>query len=144
MVLEKAHAQRYGGWGVTGAGGLQHKAVEQLTGRVGSVIPAERVSISDLARRWHAGEILGISTIQVPPGQDPNRWRSERAPAPFRRGGEDHPEDSIQPSHAMVITEVNEQAGTVTVMNPWYRTHAGIVLTVAELKASIAQIEVNA
>jgi hypothetical protein len=141
LLIEKAYAQRQGSWGAV-VGGNQSTSIEMLTGRDRSTIPAAEVSVADLAERQRRGEILGISTIAGPGGDAAARedWRLHHAPEPYRR-----PEwQRLVAQHAFIVTRVDEAAGTVTVVNPWNPDAGEVVLTEAELKASIAQVEVNA
>jgi hypothetical protein len=141
LLIEKAYAQRVGDWGAV-VGGNQSAAIETLTGRDADTIPAADVSLADLADRQRRGDILGISTIAGPGGDaaERERWRLNDAPEPYRR-----PEwHRLVAQHAFIVTRVDQAAGTVTVVNPWNPNAGEVVLTEAELKASIAQVEVNA
>ena len=143
MLVEKAYAQRYGGWDEI-AGGHQSEAIENLTGRPADDIPASSVTVADLARRWRDGEILGIGTLSgTDDADDVDRWRREEAPEPYRRGRIGSQSAALHPRHAFIITAVDEANGTVTVTNPWYVNGPAIVLTEAELRESINSVQVN-
>ncbi len=142
MLVEKAVAQRAGGWGEI-VGGSQSAAIELLTGRPSGWIDADEVRVADLADRVAAGEILGLSTIDAP-SQDKDAvlaWVASDAPEPFRRG--DGPWDRLHQNHAFIVTAVDADAGTVRVVNPWDPTAGSVVLTEDELRVSVNGVRVS-
>lgn len=140
MLVEKAVAQRAGGWAAI-VGGSQSEAIERLTGRRSGWIDRGDVSVADLADRMDEGQILGLSTIDAPGGVDHDEWLASEAPEPFTRG--ETRWDRLHQDHAFVVTAVDVAAGTVSVVNPWDPTKGPVVLTEDELRASVDGIRVN-
>ena len=142
MLVEKAVAQRAGGWEHI-VGGSQSDAIELLTGRPSDWIDADDVSVADLADRMGRGEILGLSTIDAP-GQDADvvdAWLANEAPEPFTRG--ESTWDRLHQNHAFIVTGVDAAAGTVSVVNPWDPTKGPVVLTEDELRTSVTGVRVS-
>jgi hypothetical protein len=139
LLLEKAYAQRYGGWGAIGKGGSPAEVVTNLSGRPGEFVQEDRLSIDDLAARMERGEIVTMSSIPPPRGVDPIEWRDGGAPEPFRRP-KPH---NLPPQHALVVTSVDPIAGTVTAANPWDPTIATVTLNEEELHSCLQGVYVN-
>lgn len=142
MLVEKAVAQRAGGWEDI-VGGSQSEAIELLTGRPSDWIDSDDVSVADLADRVERGEILGLSTIDAPEQdtESVDAWLASEAPEPFTRG--DSKWDRLHQNHAFIVTGVDVAAGTLSVVNPWDPTKGPVVLSEAELRASVNGVRVS-
>lgn len=154
MLIEKAYAQRNGGWESI-VGGLQAEAIEDLTGRDAHRLDPAEVSIDDLATRFDAGERLGVATIDPPPqgkmtddeyADFKRNWIENEAPEPFRPVRDGVAQDTyerLHPNHAFIVTAVDSNAGTVTVVNPWNPEGGEVVLTTDEIQSSVDFLEAN-
>lgn len=140
MLVEKAVAQRAGGWDEI-VGGSQSDAIELLTGRASGWIDGADISVADLADRVERGEILGLSTIDAPDQDAVDEWLATDAPEPFTRGVTKW--ERLHQNHAFIVTGVDAAAGTVSVVNPWNPTKGPLVLTEDDLHASINGVRVN-
>lgn len=113
-ILEKAYAQRYGGYDKLGGATWPHKALQQITGKPGVEYWSNKPKISNLATLSRKGNAFVVSfTHNV---NLPN----------FKARG-------IIPNHAYSVVKVDKKNGTVTLANP-HGPHRGLVtLTEKEL-----------
>lgn len=140
MLVEKAVAQRAGSWEEL-VGGSQSDAIELLTGRASSWIDDGDVDLAELGALVDGGAILGLSTIDKPDDVDIDSWRADPdTPEPFSRDRWLR----LEQNHAFVVTAIDPAGGTMTVVNPWDPTKGPVVLTEAELTASVNGIRVSA
>lgn len=143
-LIEKAYAQRYGGWGSDPGitGGQVSTAIERLTGRDGSYIKSDDVEFADLVERFDNGDNLSISTIDQPDDMERDEWLDhEDTPDTFSMGANRW--ERLHQNHAFIIIDVDEGAETVSVLNPWDPSQPPLELGFEDLQDSINGIYVN-
>jgi hypothetical protein len=142
-VIEKAYAQKFGGWGddpgITG--GQSSVAIEALTGRDSSYIKAGDLSLDDLAERFDDGEILGLSTIDKPDDMSTSDWVAlDDTPDTFK-GSDDY--QKLHQNHAFIVVDVDEAAGTVSVINPWDPSKSPFTMAFDDMQQSVNGVRIN-
>ncbi len=142
-VIEKAYAQKFGGWGddpgITG--GQSSVAIEALTGRESSYIDSGDLSLEDMAERFDNGEILGLSTIDKPDDLTTSEWVAlDDTPDMFK--GDDKYQ-KLHQNHAFIVVGVDAEAGTVSVINPWNPSKPPLTMSFDEMQESVNGVRVN-
>lgn len=145
-LIEKAYAQRYGGWGSDPGitGGQVSTAIERLTGRDGSYVKSNNMDFDDLAERWNSGDNLAISTIDRPDDTSNADWLADPdTPDSFSWGDGTNSYVRLHQNHAFVIVDVNETTQTVSVLNPWDPSQPPLELDFDDLSESVNGYYVN-
>jgi hypothetical protein len=143
-VLEKAYAQKFGGFGDDPGivGGQSSVAIEAFTGRESSYIDADDLSLRDMAARFDRGEILGLSTIDKPGDMTIPEWVAlSDTPDTFK--GSDRFQ-KLHQNHAFIVVDVDEANGTVSVINPWDPSKPPFTMDFDDMQESINGVRVNA
>lgn len=146
MILEKAYAQKEGGWGPI-VGGNQRYAIEELTGRDSNWIDNDDATLANLQERFERGEILGLNTIDRPDDVEHEDWLDDPdtpdAFKPTTAADGTVTEARLYQNHAFVVVGVDADAGTISVINPWFPDMVPVELTEAELIESVTGVEQN-
>jgi hypothetical protein len=120
-LIEKAYAERHGGYGEI-VGGWPSDAMTALTGMPSTTHGASSLSLEALGEMMDNGYMMSISTRQ----DGFLGWG-------FGGASEFYVEQGFVGSHAYTITAVDVEAGTVTLQNPWGWNGEGIVVPYEEL-----------
>lgn len=129
LVLEKAHAQRHGGWGEI-VGGHPGVTVEELVGGTRERLDPAAVEADDLRNHLDAGAVLTLATLS-----------SERAGEEGQAVYED--DRLLTGLHAYVIRGVDPD-GHIELHNPWEARHVRpLLVTIDQLRAIGMYIDVN-
>jgi hypothetical protein len=135
MLMEKAYAQYNKDYSKI-EGGWPDKAMQELTGIKSETISADKMDIDTLAELFGQGKALTAATkhdwklgpIDIPDSTDSNPIFQNRI---------------LYTDHAYCISDVDQNAGTVTLQNPWGWTNSGIVLSFQDFQKSFSQIAIN-
>jgi hypothetical protein len=126
-LLEKAYAQKHGGWGET-VGGWPGETITELVGGQTTRLDPTTTSPSELAEALGDGKIVTLATLR-----DPGEAGQE-----VYQGHE-----LLTGQHAYVVTHVTGD-GRIELHNPWEAEHAApLLITEDELKEIGWHIEVN-
>jgi Calpain family cysteine protease len=126
MLIEKAYAQYHGSYGEI-EGGFTNEALEHLTGSDSDRSDADDVSIESLDDALDGGSAITVETLSSDDGEKKQLY-----------------EDSeLYSSHAYYVTDVDPEAGTVTIRNPWGTSAGETVLTFEEFQDNLNAVVVN-
>ncbi len=126
MLIEKAYAQYHGSYGEI-EGGFTNEALEHLTGSESERSDADDVSIESLNDSLSEGAAITVETLSSDDGEKKQLY-----------------EDSeLYASHAYYVTDVDPEAGTVTIRNPWGTSEGDTVLTFEEFQDNLNAVVVN-
>jgi hypothetical protein len=126
MLIEKAYAQYHGSYGEI-EGGFTNEALEHLTGSESERSDADDVSIQSLSDSLNDGSAITVETLNSDDGEKKQLY-----------------EDSeLYASHAYYVTDVDPEAGTVTLRNPWGTSEGDTVLTFEEFQENLDAVVVN-
>lgn len=128
LVIEKAYAQRHGGWGDI-VGGWPGATVQELVGGEHREIEVAEVELAELRRRLDGGEALTLSTLPSGRVSDDGADLYERV-------------DGLVGQHAYVLAGITA-SGRLTLTNPWDPTDVPVRLTLAEAQLVGWKIEAN-
>lgn len=128
LVLEKAYAQRHGGWGEI-VGGWPGPAITELVGGETRRIPHDEVTLDLLRRALHEGHVVTYATV-------PASRASEDGQALFDR------DRWLAPQHAYVVTRVLP-SGRVELVNPWHPQDGRLRMPLDDLLEAAWEVEVN-
>ena len=120
MLYEKAYAQMHGGYDKIGEGGWPGDAMAVITGRDSSNIDISNASLDDIADRIERGDAVVAASLS-----------EEDA-----KGRPLYDSSTLYANHGYYVTEVDREAGTVTVRNPWGWNYEEITLTEEQFKDS--------
>ena len=125
MIIEKAYA-RYAGDYDEIEGGHAEDALEDITG-----VPSERhemddLSLDELAEVRENGGAIVLSSL----GDDDATERYENG--------------ELVPNHAYYVTDVDPDAGTVTIRNPWGYQYDPITLSYDDFQENFDRVGTNA
>jgi len=110
MIIEKAYAQWKGGYDKI-AGGVAGNALEALTGQESTVVVGD-LSLEDMADKFEDGEAIVLSSMPKDQGTS-----------------ELYTNGTLVTGHAYFVTNVDRNAGTVTIHNPWGWSGGEITVT---------------
>jgi hypothetical protein len=126
MLIEKAYAQYHGSYGEI-EGGYTNEALEHLTGSESDRSDPDDVSIESLNEALDGGSAITVETLSSDDGEKKQLY-----------------EDSeLYASHAYYVTDIDEEAGTVTIRNPWGTSAGETVLTMEEFQDNLNAVVVN-
>jgi len=126
MLIEKAYAQYHGSYGEI-EGGFTDEALEHLTGSESERSDADDTSIEALHDSLNGGSAITVETLSSDDGEKKQLY-----------------EDSeLYASHAYYVTDVDPEAGTVTIRNPWGTSEGDTVLTFEEFQNNLNAVVVN-
>lgn len=126
MLIEKAYAQYHGSYGEIERG-FTNEALEHLTGAESDRSDADDVSIEALHDSLDDGSAITVETLSSDDGEKKQLY-----------------EDSeLYASHAYYVTDVDPEAGTVTIRNPWGTSEGDTVLTFEEFQDNLNAVVVN-
>ena len=126
MLIEKAYAQYHGSYGEI-EGGFTNEALEHLTGSSSDRSDPDDVSIESLRDALDGGSAVTVETLSSDDGEKKQLY-----------------EDSeLYASHAYYVTDVDTEAGTVTIRNPWGTSEGDTVLTFEEFQTNLNAVVVN-
>ena len=126
MLIEKAYAQYHGSYGEI-EGGFTNEALEHLTGSSSDRSDPGDVSIESLDDALDGGSAITVETLSSDDGEKKQLY-----------------EDSeLYASHAYYVTDVDPEAGTVTIRNPWGTSEGDTVLTFEEFQDNLNAVVVN-
>lgn len=123
-IIEKAYA-RYSGNYRDIEGGQAEDALEAMTGVESESYDMDELSIEQLADIHEGGGAITMSSLDDPDETD------------FYSNGE------LVTGHAYYVTEIDEEAGTVTIRNPWGYYIDPITLTLDEYRENFDRVGVN-
>jgi len=126
MLIEKAYAQYHGSYGEI-EGGFTNEALEHLTGSSSDRSDPGDVSIESLDDALDGGSAITVETLSSDDG--------EKKPL--------YEDSELYASHAYYVTDVDPEAGTVTIRNPWGTNEGDTVLTFEEFQANLNAVVVN-
>jgi hypothetical protein len=140
IIMEKAFAQLKGGYQNIGLGGLPGAALETLTGNKSEAAvpsryaasPAEHAAwnFDSVARKFEQGDALVASSL-------------------FGREAKNHPlyqesqEVPLVGGHAYYVTDVDRDAGTITLHNPWGWDAGETVVTWDEFNTAFSYVHLT-
>lgn len=101
LLIEQAYAQLYGGYDQIGQGGFPGTALEALTGKESTTLQASDLSMDQLAK--YDQDNYAITIASLSDGSNNDLYR----------------DGTLVTGHAYYISDVNPEAGTVTIRNPW-------------------------
>lgn len=125
MILEKAYAQRHGGWDEI-VGGRTGDAVQELVGGELTNLDPTEADVDELRTHLDAGRVVSIGTH--PP---------ERTDAP-----ELYDDGWLAGRHAYVIESIG-RGGEVHLLNPWDPNRPPVILTEDELRQVARRLQIN-
>ena len=126
MLIEKAYAQYHGSYGEI-EGGFTNEALEDLSGSESDRSDADDVSIDALHDSLNDGSAITVETLSSDDG--------EKKPL--------YEDSELYASHAYYVTDVDPEAGTVTIRNPWGTNEGDTVLTFDEFQDNLNAVVVN-
>lgn len=130
LVLEKAYAQYHEGWDEI-VGGWPANALDELVGTDTTYPDPTETTVDDVAGWLESDAIVTMGSLfKDKVDGDP--------PAPYQDG-----DKRLVYGHAYLIVDVDVDAGTVTVANPWNPDELQYVLTEAEFQVSVSKLEVS-
>lgn len=130
LVLEKAYAQYHEGWGEI-VGGWPANALDELVGVDTTYPDVSETTVEDIAAWLDDDAMVTMGSLfEDKVDGDP--------PAPYQDG-----DKRLVYGHAYLIVDVDVEAGTVTVANPWNPDELQYVLTEAEFQVSVSKLEVS-
>jgi hypothetical protein len=121
LVVEKAYAQWKGGYDDI-EGGYPHEAMEELLGSDAEHESPDDLTLDELADRHEGAQAIALSTF------------SDRDGRPL------YESRTLVTSHAYYVTDVDREAGTVTVRNPWGTHLPPLVVTFDELQENFDDV----
>lgn len=135
MIMEKAYAKYHGSYSKI-HGGFADTALSELTGLKSETFSAGGMDIETLADLAGQGKALTATTkhdlhigpVGIPDSTDFN---------PLFQN------DTLHEGHVYCISNVDKDAGTVTLQNPWGWTNSGITLTFDDFQKSFGQVAAN-
>ncbi|MCC5947549.1 MAG: hypothetical protein JJT89_03745 [Nitriliruptoraceae bacterium] len=129
LLLEKAYAQRFGGWNATVRRGMA-RSIEDMVGGESRSRWAWRIGLDDLTTALDAGHVVTAGTsLGVLDG---------------RFGVADrYAEGWLAPKHAYVVDHVDD-AGMIHLINPWVPSdREGLRLDLREFRWAFKQVDIN-
>ena len=132
MIIEKAYAQKNGGYNSIGNGGTADGPMSLLTGKDSSMDGGRRyndwfgwgMSFDTLADKWDKGEALTTGT-------------KDSGDGPLFKN------DTLVKSHEYYVTNVDRTNKTVTVRNPWGWGNGETTMTFDEYKQHFISLTSN-
>jgi hypothetical protein len=126
-LLEKAYAQKHGGWGET-VGGWPGETITELVGGETTRLDPTTTTPGELADQLAAGKVVTLATLADPGEAGEEIYAGH---------------DLLTGQHAYVVTHVTAD-GRIELHNPWEAEHARpLGITEDELKEIGWHIEVN-
>ncbi|WP_046528997.1 C2 family cysteine protease [Cellulomonas sp. FA1] len=130
MVMEKALALHYGDYAAI-EGGWPSVGMETLTGRPSTSHDPGDVSLQRLADTLDDGGAIGVASLTTDGAKKSPYYAADAS-------------TRLYANHAYYVQEVDVEAGTVTLVNPWgLRSYAPVTLPYADYLQQFRQVDMN-